>query len=108
MSTTTIRLPDELRARVAAVAAAQGASVHAFMVVVIAAETGRLERRLAFHAEAQARLQEMQETGLYCTHEDLRDDAQALACDEAPERPPLRQTDADELKRFCASLARRG
>ena len=41
MSTTTIRLPDELRARVESVATASGSTAHAFMLEAIADATER-------------------------------------------------------------------
>ena len=42
MSTLTIRLPDDLKAQVERVAAARGASAHAFMLEAIAENAGLL------------------------------------------------------------------
>jgi predicted transcriptional regulator len=108
MSTTTIRLPDELRARVESVAAASGSSTHAFMVQAIAEGTERAERRQDFHAEAERRLQHMQETGEYLTHEDVRAYALALARGESPADPTPRTMTAQELEQFRDSIRRRG
>ena len=108
MSTTTIRLPDDLRARVEAVAAASGATTHAFMVEAIAQATERLERRQDFEAEAERRLQRMQQTGEYLTLEDLRSYATALARGEKPVKPTPRTMSTEELTRFRSSMRRAG
>ncbi|UWI56152.1 CopG family ribbon-helix-helix protein [Xanthomonas oryzae] len=55
MSTTTIRLPDELKARVARAAKDAGTTAHGFIVDAIAEKIEAHERRNAFHAEAQQR-----------------------------------------------------
>lgn len=56
MSTTTIRLPDELKDRIAAVAAREGTTAHSFMLEAIIAQTDLAERRADFDATAEARL----------------------------------------------------
>lgn len=108
MSTTTIRLPDDLRERIDRLAAARGSSVHAFMVEAVARAAEQEERRLDFEAEAEQRLQDMARTGEYLTLEDLRPYAMALARGEKPEPPSVRRMGADELERFRASLRRSG
>lgn len=108
MSTTTIRLPDELRARVENVAAASGSTAHAFMLEAIAEATERMERRQDFEAEAERRLQHMQETGEYLGLDDLRSYAMALARGEKPARPQPQTMAAEELTRFRASMRRSG
>lgn len=108
MSTTTIRLPDELRARIETVAAARGSTVHAFMLEAIAEATERMEQRQDFEAEAERRLRHMQETGEHLTTEDLRGYAQALARGDKPARPKPRAMRPEELARFRASMRRTG
>lgn len=108
MSTTTIRLPEELRARIEAVTAASGDSMHAFMVQAIAEATDRMERRQAFQAEAERRWKKMLRTGEYLAHEDVRAYAQALARGEDPAEPPTRRLDGEELARLRASARRLG
>jgi len=108
MSTTTIRLPDELRARVESVAAASGSTSHAFMLEAIAEATDRMERRQDFEAEAERRLQHMQETGEYLGLDDLRSYAMALARGEKPAKPKPHTMAAEELTRFRASMRRSG
>jgi predicted transcriptional regulator len=106
MSTTTIRLPDDLKARVERVAAANGGTAHAFMLEAIAEATAQHERRNAFVAEAERRLKHMQRTGEYLTHEDLRGYAMALARGEKPARPVPRVMTPEELARFRARARR--
>lgn len=108
MSTTTIRLPEDLRERIERVAAARGRSAHAFMVEAVARAAEQEEQRLDFEAEAERRLEEMERTGEYLTLEDLRPYAMALARGETPEPPPVRKMSAAELERFRGSLRRSG
>lgn len=108
MSTTTVRLTDELRARVEAVAAARGSTAHAFMLEAIAEATERMERRQDFEAEAERRLRHMQKTGEYLTTDDLRNYASALARGEKPGKPQPRTMAPQELSRFRASMRRAG
>ncbi len=58
MSTTTLKLPEDLKQRIAAVAADAGKSPHAFMVEALAAQTALAERRRVFVAAAHAAVQE--------------------------------------------------
>lgn len=62
--TTTIRIPDELKARVARLAEAEGVSTHSLILDAIAEKVEAMERRQTFHAEATQRLQRMEETGI--------------------------------------------
>lgn len=55
MSTTTIRLPDDLKARVAAAAERAGTTSHNFILEAIAEKTEQEERRGAFEVEAEQR-----------------------------------------------------
>jgi len=108
MSTTTIRLPEELKSRIETRAAARGATAHAFMLEAIAEAADRLELEQDFAAEAERRLQDMQRTGEYLTVDDLRAYAMALARGESPARPKPRKMADEELQRFRASMRRTG
>jgi predicted transcriptional regulator len=55
MSTTTIRLPEELKARVAAAAKRAGTTSHNFILEAIAEKAGQEERRGEFHDTAERR-----------------------------------------------------
>ena len=63
MTTTSIKLSDELKSRAAAVAQERGVTPHAFMVEAIAAATAVAEQRAAFIAEALAAQAQMIDTG---------------------------------------------
>jgi predicted transcriptional regulator len=63
MSTTTIRLSDDLKARVAAAAARAGTSTHNFMLEAVAEKTDSAEQKADFHAEAKRRFERIVETG---------------------------------------------
>lgn len=64
MSTTTLKLPDELKERIACAAEAADKSSHAFMVEALAAQTALAERRHAFVTSAQVAEQEVAEYSL--------------------------------------------
>jgi len=55
MSTTTIRLPESLKARVARAAEAAGTTPHNFILEAIAEKADAADDRRAFVAEARAR-----------------------------------------------------
>jgi predicted transcriptional regulator len=108
MSTTTIRLPDELRERIDRLAAARGSSAHAFMVEAVARAAEQEERRLDFEAEADRRFKEMLRTGEYHTLEAMRAYGMALARGEKPTPPAPSKMTPQELERLRASARRLG
>jgi predicted transcriptional regulator len=55
MSTTTIRLPNELKSRVVEAAKRSGTSTHGFILEAIAEKIGQDEKRANFEAEAEER-----------------------------------------------------
>ena len=63
MSTTTIRIEDQLKARVAAVAERAGKTAHAFILEAITQTVEQVEQDNAFHALGQERWQAIQQTG---------------------------------------------
>ena len=91
MSTTTIRLPEELKARVAEAARKAGASTHSFILEAITEKTQAQERRSEFYAEAQRRWEEVQRTGKVVPLEEMRDYALGLARGENPPVPVARK-----------------
>jgi predicted transcriptional regulator len=72
MSTTTIRLPDALKARVARAAEAAGTTAHNFILEAIAEKAEQAERRADFHAEAERRWAEFVDTGESIPWEEMR------------------------------------
>ena len=63
MSTTTLKIPDALKARIADAAEQAGKSAHAFMVEALEAETRRAEVRREFVNSALKAEQEVAEYG---------------------------------------------
>ncbi|MEB2232664.1 DUF1778 domain-containing protein [Xanthomonas campestris pv. campestris] len=72
MSTTTIRLPDALKARIAKAAEAAGTTSHNFILEAIAEKAELAERRADFHGEAERRWAEFLETGESISWEEMR------------------------------------
>lgn len=71
MATTSLKLSEELKERVAKLAEASGKSAHAFMVDAIATEAQRIEEDQAFLARAEASLKHYKETGISYAAEDV-------------------------------------
>lgn len=72
MSTTTIRLPEDLKTRIAKAAEAAGTTVHGFILEAIAEKAEQVERRAEFHALADQRYAQFLETSEYIDWEDAR------------------------------------
>ena len=72
MSTTTIRLPDELKARVAKAAEQAGTTSHNFILEAIAEKTDLAAQRAAFRALADQRYAQFLESGKSIPWEDAR------------------------------------
>lgn len=89
MSTTTIRIPDELKVRLSRIAEQEGTSTHGFILEAIAEKADAVERRQAFHAEALQRLARMRETGMGISWEDMQRylDARMAGEDVPPPEP---------------------
>lgn len=71
--TTTIRLPEELKARLARLAEAEGMSTHSLILDAIAEKAEALERRQSFHEEAQQRHARFLATGEGIPWEEMHD-----------------------------------
>ena len=63
MSTTTLRLPEELKTRVARAAERAGTTAHGFILNAIAEKTGQDERRADFHDIADQRYADLVSSG---------------------------------------------
>jgi predicted transcriptional regulator len=64
MTATSIKLPKDLKKRIAAAAKAAGQSPHAFMVTAIERQTSFAEARLAFVEHAREGRDSMERTGM--------------------------------------------
>jgi len=63
MSTTSLKLPDELKQRIAEAARRAGITPHAFMVAAIEQATASAETRAHFVAQAEAARKDMLDSG---------------------------------------------
>ncbi|MBS0543579.1 MAG: ribbon-helix-helix protein, CopG family [Proteobacteria bacterium] len=71
-STTTIRLSDELKARLAEAARRGGTTAHGFILEAIAEKIEQDERRSAFAEEAQTRLSRLVQSGRSIAWDDMK------------------------------------
>lgn len=72
MSTTTIRLPKDLKARVAAAAERAGTTAHSFILEAIAEKADQAERRADFHDVAERRYADLLASGETIPWEKMR------------------------------------
>src|SRR5205085_12178584 len=88
--TTSLKLPPELKKRVAAQARKLGKSVHAYLLETIERRTTGLESREEFIASALASLEEVRRTGKAYRMEDVHAYFRARAEGKKAKRPKLR------------------
>jgi predicted transcriptional regulator len=72
MSTTTIRLPEELKARIARAAERVGTTTHNFILLAIAEKADEEERSADFHDTADARYANIIASGRTVPWSDMR------------------------------------
>jgi len=72
MSTTTIRLPEDLKARVAAAAERAGTTAHSFILEAIAEKAEQAERRADFQDAAEKRYADLVASGRTIPWERMR------------------------------------
>lgn len=87
MSTTTIRLPQELKARVAEAAKAAGTTSHSFILDAIAEKTRLAEQNAEYHAIAEQRCAGFLETGESIPWEEAREWLKQRLAGKAAKRP---------------------
>lgn len=91
-STTTLKLPGPLKARIAPLAEAAGKTAHAWMVDALEAQVALAEMREAFIAEAEASGAEVDAGGPLYAAEDVRAYIVARAAGKPARRPsPIRR-----------------
>lgn len=91
MSTTTIRLPEELKQRVASAAERAGLTPHAFILDAIAEKTEDAERRNEFRETAEQRYAEIAATGQAIPWHEMQAYLKGRLRGEAPPRPVARK-----------------
>ena len=87
MSTTTIRLPDELKIRIAEAAEREGTTAHKFILAAIAEKTDQAERQAEFSKEAEQRYADIVATGKTIPWADMRHYLEQRIAGK-PSRPP--------------------
>ena len=87
MPTTTIRIEDELKARLAAVAKRTGKTPHAFILDAIARTVEQAELDDAFHHLANARWTRIVATGETVPWDDAKTWLEARSRGESPRKP---------------------
>ena len=91
MSTTTIRLPGDLKARVAAAAKHAGTTAHAFILEAIADKAELAEHRADFDTVAEARYAAIVATGKTIPWQDMRGYLKAHMAGKVAKRPVARK-----------------
>ena len=87
ISGTTLKIPEELKARLSTLADAEGMSPHAWMIEALEREARRAERRQEYLAAGDAALQAYEKTGIAYAIEDVERYVVALAEGRKAPRP---------------------
>ena len=91
MTTTTIRLPEELKSKVTAAAARSGTTAHAFILEAIAEKTANEEHRADFDTQAEARYAKVVATGMTIPWSEMREYLQARVAGKSAPLPAARK-----------------
>ena len=86
-TTTTLKLPESLKKRIAPLAESAGKTPHAWMVEALETHATLAEKRKAFVADALAAQKEVEKTGLVYRAEDVHRYMRARATGKKPSRP---------------------
>lgn len=90
-SSTTLKLPEALKARIAAAAEAAGKTSHAYMVEALASQAAFDERRRAFVASAHRAEHEVAEYGLVYDADEVFSYIQAKMDGKPVKRPKAKK-----------------
>lgn len=91
MSTTTIRLPDDLKARVAAAAARSGTTAHSFILEAIAEKAAQEELHADFDSVAEMRYARIAASGETIPWQEMRAYLEDRLAGKAVQRPAARK-----------------
>jgi predicted transcriptional regulator len=91
MSTTTIRLPDDLKSRVARAAERAGTTAHSFILEAIAEKTDQEERRSDFNDTADRRYAEIVASGKTVPWSEMRRHLEDRLAGKKTTRPVARK-----------------
>jgi len=90
-ASTTLKLPEELKVRIASAAKAAGKTSHAYMIDALAAQAAFDERRRAFVASALMAEQEVAEYGLVYDADEVFSFIQAKMDGKSVKRPKAKK-----------------
>lgn len=90
-TTTTIRLPEDLKLRVASAAERAGKTTHSFILEAIAEKAEQEEQRADFDAEADARFARIVESGKTIPWTDMRRYLEARLAGNPVSRPTAKK-----------------
>ena len=106
-ATTTLKLPEELKARIASAAQATGKSSHAFMVEALEAQARLAEMRQSFINDAIASATEVDAGGALYAMEDVQAYILARTDGKPAKRPkPIVRTDTKPKTRTTKRTTR--
>lgn len=91
MPTTTIRLPEDLKARIAAAAKRSGTTAHAFIIDAIIEKTEQDDLRAGFDAVAEDRYAGIIESGKTISWDEMRGYLKDRLAGKAVKRPAARK-----------------
>lgn len=91
MSTTTIRLPQELKERIARAAERAGVTAHSFILEAIAEKAAQEELRSDFHETAEQRYAEIVASGKTVPWNEMRHYLEQRMSGKKPARPKPRK-----------------
>ena len=91
MSTTTIRMPEKLKARVAAAAKRAGTTTHGFILDAIAEKAEQEDKRAAFDAQAEDRYAQIVATGKTISWQEMRGYLEERLAGKEVKRPAARK-----------------
>ena len=91
MSTTTIRLPRDLKERVARAAERAGTTPHGFILDAIAEKTAQDELRADFHGQAEERYAQIVSTGQTIPWSEMREYLQRRVAGKKATLPKARK-----------------
>jgi predicted transcriptional regulator len=87
----SLRIPEEVKKRIAKLAKRQDVTPHGFMLEAIREKVEAEEARLAFHAEAERRLARMKRTGVGIPAAEVWEYLQRRAAGHKTARPKPRK-----------------
>lgn len=107
-ATTTLKLPEALKVRIASAAQATGKSAHAFMIEALEAQAHLAEMRQSFINDAIASAAEVDAGGALYAMEDVQEYILARTAGKPAKRPkPITRTDIKTPAKTRTRVAKR-